>query len=85
MDRDKKISCVILNYNDAAATERLVRQIFRYPALDAVVVVDNCSTDDSGSRLQAMAADLDPDEIGVLKSSKHGGDGTGAAQGVRQS
>lgn len=49
MDRDKKISCVVLNYNDAAATERLVRQIFRYPALDAVVVVDNCSTDDSVS------------------------------------
>ena len=85
MDRDKKISCVILNYNDAAATERLVRQIFRYPALDAVVVVDNCSTDDSVSRLKAMAAELDPEKIVVLKSSKNGGYGAGNNKGVRYS
>ncbi len=85
MDRDKKISCVILNYNDAASTERLVRQIYRYPVLDAVVVVDNHSTDDSLSRLKAMAQELDPEKIVVLKSRENGGYGAGNNKGVRYS
>ncbi len=85
MDGNKKISCVIVNFNDAATTERLVRQIVCYSILDAVVVVDNCSTDDSVSRLKAMAAELDPEKIVVLTSAANGGYGAGNNKGVRYS
>ena len=58
MDRKKRVSCVIVNYNDADTTEKLVRQIFRYRSLDGVVVVDNGSTDGSEGRLRALAKEL---------------------------
>lgn len=58
MGRKRKVSCVIVNYNDADTTERLVRQICGYRSLDAIVVVDNGSTDGSEGRLQALAGEL---------------------------
>ena len=42
-----RLSCVILNYNDAETTGKLVRQITDYDVLYQVIVVDNVSTDDS--------------------------------------
>ena len=49
-----KINCVILNYNDADTTGKLVRQILEYDSLNQIVVVDNASTDDSAERLKEL-------------------------------
>ena len=43
----EKCSCVILNYNDADTTIDLVERIEGYDLLWQIIIVDNCSTDDS--------------------------------------
>ena len=46
-----KTACIIVNYNDADTTIAQIRRIRNYKSLDAVVVVDNASTDGSAERL----------------------------------
>lgn len=74
-----KVSCIILNYNDADTTLKLVKEISGYEALDSIVVVDNCSTDDSAKRLKS----LNGGKIHVLHSKKNGGYGSGNNLGIR--
>lgn len=72
-------ACVILNYNDAATTEGLVRRIRGYRCLDSIVVVDNASSDDSFARLIG----LQDRKVNVLRAEKNGGYGAGNNLGVR--
>ncbi|MDR1550274.1 MAG: glycosyltransferase [Hungatella sp.] len=73
------ISCIILNYNDAETTISLVNSLVNYEILDSVVIVDNCSTDGSASRLQAIKAG----KVHFISSEKNGGYGYGNNQGIR--
>ena len=41
------ISIVIVNYNDWNTTVSFVKQIESYSILDHIIIVDNCSTDNS--------------------------------------
>ncbi len=75
---ERKTDCVVLNYNDADTTIDMIRHIENYRALDHIIIVDNCSTDDSIDRLQ----ELSNDRIIVLKSEKNGGYGAGNNLGV---
>lgn len=75
------VSCVILNYNDAATTIKLVESIKDYILVDYIVVVDNCSTDDSWEQLQHYKSD----KIHVIQSSGNGGYGSGNNYGLRYS
>lgn len=75
------VSCVILNYNDAATTIKLVESIKDYTLVDYIVVVDNCSTDDSWEQLQHYKSD----KIHVIQSSGNGGYGSGNNYGLRYS
>ena len=75
------ISCVILNYNDAPTTISLVERIKEYALLDYIVVVDNCSTDDSWEQLQRYKSD----KVHVVQSSRNGGYGSGNNVGLRYS
>ena len=52
-----RLSCVILNYNDAETTEKLVKQITDYSVLHQIIVVDNASMDDSLERLKKLESD----------------------------
>ncbi len=73
------ISCIILNYNDPETTISLVNSIVNYEILDSIVIVDNCSTDDSTSRLQAVAVG----KVHVISAERNGGYGYGNNQGIR--
>ena len=75
------VSCVILNYNDAATTIKLVESIKDYILVDYIVVVDNCSTDDSWEQLQHYKSD----KIHVIQSPRNGGYGSGNNYGLRYS
>lgn len=75
------VSTVILNYNDAPTTISLVDHIKDYPLLDYIVVVDNCSTDNSWEQLQRYKSD----KIHVIQSPKNGGYGSGNNFGLRYS
>ncbi|HCD44777.1 MAG TPA: glycosyltransferase family 2 protein [Lachnoclostridium sp.] len=73
------ISCIILNYNDAETTISLVNSMVNYEILDSVVIVDNCSTDESASRLQVIARG----KVHFISTEKNGGYGYGNNQGIR--
>ncbi|MDR1773180.1 MAG: glycosyltransferase [Hungatella sp.] len=73
------ISCIILNYNDAETTISLVNSLVNYEILDSIVIVDNCSTDDSASRLQVIGAG----KVHFISAEKNGGYGYGNNQGIR--
>ncbi len=74
-----RLNGVILNYNDAETVLSLLEQIGGYEAMKEIVVVDNCSTDDSWERLKAVAGG----KIQVIRSKRNGGYGAGNNEGVR--
>lgn len=78
---DKKINCVILNYNDAETTEKLVKNICGYDCLHQIVVVDNASTDDSLVRLKL----LEDSKVIVISAESNGGYGAGNNLGAEYS
>ncbi len=49
-----KTGIVIVNYNDFNSTNDLIHNIKSYQILDKIVVVDNCSTDDSLKKLKKI-------------------------------
>ena len=73
------IACVILNYNDAETTERLVSEIRGYACFSRILLVDNASTDDSLVRLNRLRGG----NVEVLAAEKNGGYGAGNNLGVR--
>ena len=72
---------VILNYNDAASTMNLVDSIADYDSLGHIVVVDNCSTDDSMKQLSDKYSQSK--KIIVISSGKNGGYSYGNNFGAR--
>ena len=81
-----QLSCVILNYNDAETTEKLVMQIADYDVLHQIIVVDNASTDDSLERLRKLEPDANASQSGkvrVISADHNGGYGSGNNLGVR--
>lgn len=75
-----KTVCVILNYNVASLTCRLAQTLCGYSAVSDIVVVDNCSTDDSIKVLNAIRNE----KIHIVSSDKNGGYGYGNNIGVRE-
>lgn len=90
-----RISCVILNYNDAATVEKLVRKICHYTVFRYIVLVDNCSSDNSLTDLKKLAEELNQKlekefsqkskKIIILSAKKNGGYGAGNNIGIRYS
>ena len=81
-----QLSCVILNYNDAKTTEKLVMQIADYDVLHQIIVVDNASTDDSLERLRKLESDANASQsckVRVISADHNGGYGSGNNLGVR--
>lgn len=81
-----QLSCVILNYNDAETTEKLVKQLADYDVLHQIIVVDNASTDDSLERLRKLESDANASQSGkvrVISADHNGGYGSGNNLGVR--
>lgn len=74
-----KVCCIILNYNDAATAMELVEEIKDYECLDSVVVVDNCSTDNSWELLGTLEG---MKKVHVLRTEENGGYGSGNQAGI---
>ena len=79
MYRNKSLACVVLNYNDSDQTSEFVKKISSIDCLDAIIVVDNNSTDDSYSKLLSY----DGGKIKVVKTQKNGGYGYGNNFGAK--
>lgn len=75
------LDLVLLNYNDADTTLAFVERIKNYNVLSHIVVVDNCSTDDSWERLK----ELTDEKITVIKTDNNGGYSRGNNAGIKYS
>ena len=64
-----KVGFLILNFNSWELSIKLAEKISRYEYVDKVVIVDNCSTDDSYKRLESCKTE----KIDIIKSEKNGG------------
>lgn len=72
------IDLLILNYNDYETTLKLVSSVVKYSAISHILVVDNCSTDDSYNHLQSM----NDEKVEVICAEKNGGYGAGNNLGI---
>lgn len=76
-----KLSAVILNYNDYEHTAQQLQRLLHYEILDDIVLVDNCSTDDSAARLKALLPTSPRTHL--IRTRKNGGYGAGNNAGIR--
>lgn len=78
------LCCIILNYNDASTVISLAGELEKSSCLTDLVIVDNCSRDDSWERLQAFKSGLkDPRvPIHLVKTKENGGYGMGNQAGI---
>ncbi len=70
---------IIVNYNDAETTSLLLEQIKEYKILDLIVIVDNCSKDDSLYNLEKYAND----KIHIISNIENKGYGSGINVGAK--
>lgn len=75
-----RLDAVILNYNDADTVVKQLSVIHKYEILSRIIVVDNCSTDDSLEKLRAVCRE--DDKLVLLSADKNGGYGYGNNLGV---
>ena len=76
---ERRLNCVILNYNDAETTAGLVRLIHDYDALEKIIVVDNASSDSSVETLKRLR----DKKVQLIRREKNDGYGAGNNAGVR--
>ncbi len=74
-----KTGIVILNYNDYENTIKMLEQIMDYKCLSKIVVVDNCSTDESLEKIRLFESK----KIVVLESSQNKGYAYGNNLGLK--
>ncbi len=74
-----KTGMLIINYNDYESTKHLLNQVRSYSYIDAVVVVDNCSTDDSVRSLKRIKMD----RLTILPMEKNEGYSKAINEGSR--
>ena len=65
----RKNALVVLNYNDSTTTASFLQLVKKYSSIDHIIVVDNCSTDDSYRILK----NYESTKIEVIKSPQNGG------------
>lgn len=73
------VTLVVLNYNDSKTTTDYLQSIENYQCFDHIVVVDNCSTDNSYEILCRFSSK----KISVIRSEKNGGYGYGNNCGIK--
>lgn len=74
-----KCDCVILNYNDSEESVKAALRLSASELVDRIIIVDNCSDDDSWEKLQLVS----DEKIEVIKTGKNGGYGYGNNEGIR--
>lgn len=79
MYKEKRIACVVLNYNDAFNAIQFVDSIEPFDCIDNIIIVDNCSTDESMDILSKISSK----KISVWKSERNGGYGYGNNFGLK--
>ena len=74
------ITAIVLNYNDSSTTISLVKNIEKYKTIDKIIIVDNCSTDNS---FEALSNERFDTKVIIVPAEKNGGYGYGNNIGIR--
>ena len=74
-----KIALVVLNYNDKKTTVEFVKKIEQYKSIDKIMIVDNCSTDNSFDEF----LNLKDDKIDAIKTEGNRGYAYGNNYGIK--
>lgn len=72
------VTAIVLNYNDSQTVKRLINKIGNYEMLSNIIIVDNCSTDNSFSDLKELVST----KITLIKTEYNGGYGYGNNRGI---
>ncbi len=72
------VDVLILNYNDSDTVLKNINRIKKYASIKNILVVDNCSSDNSYKKLKKV----EKDNIIVIKTEKNGGYGYGNNYGI---
>lgn len=70
---------LILNFNDFKTTKALVKILDGYSSIHKIIVVDNCSTDNSYLELLKIKTD----KVDVIQTKRNGGYGFGNNYGIK--
>ncbi|MFV0250417.1 MAG: glycosyltransferase [Bacilli bacterium] len=70
---------IIVNYNDSKTVLKLIDNIKNYNIIDKIVIVDNCSTDDSLNQLKKITNE----KIQILSNNSNNGYGPGINLGAK--
>ncbi len=70
---------VVVNYNDAETVAKYIHNIESYKCFEKIIIVDNCSTDNSFGILSKYSSD----RIDIIQSEKNGGYGYGNNYGIK--
>lgn len=73
------IALIVLNYNDYETTIKYINFVKKYNFIDNVIIVDNCSTNNSYEKLKKYESE----KIDIIKSDKNGGYAYGNNYGIR--
>lgn len=76
-----QVACIVLNYNDVDTTCHLVDKISSYNVFNYIVIIDNCSTDNSLSVLEQKYKKNN--KVIVKETQKNGGYGYGNNYGIK--
>ena len=71
--------CMILNYNDSETVIKLVNDIKNFLIFDKIVIVDNCSNDNSMKNLSKIKNPI----IDIIQTDFNGGYGYGNNYGIK--
>lgn len=74
-----KNSIIILNYNDACTTYKLVNKISQYKNIYKIIIVDNCSTDNS----LEILSNLKSEKVEIIETNKNLGYACGNNYGAK--
>lgn len=75
----KKNICIVLNYNDSDETIRFCNYFYQYSTIDNILIIDNCSTDNSVEKLKS----IQNEKITLLCSEKNNGYAAGNNVGLK--
>lgn len=75
----EKCCLLILNYNDSRTTLKLVDSVKNYQEIDKILIVDNCSTDDSYQKFE----NFECEKVITIKTRNNGGYGAGNNFGIK--
>jgi glycosyltransferase involved in cell wall biosynthesis len=76
-----KVSVVIPTYNEAATIQEVLRQVRAVPIEQEIIVVDDCSTDDTA---ELLAAEQGQPELRIIRHPVNRGKGAAVRTGLAQ-